>query len=100
MKNNKPSIEELEEAVWRIEHKNSCHNVPNEISHAAKALLTLLRGIEEGKWAIVPTEATSDMLWGYKAAVNNPEGYKAAIKAVPQDAILNEIFGGDDEKLQ
>lgn len=69
---NIPSVEELERAVKRLNTYLYCPNGASAEKHAkddyhrtihssTKALLKLLRAIEDGKYAIVPCEATDEM---------------------------------------
>ena len=108
MNNNIPSIEELEELVDKPENMTlAASDFWNEedcivAEVCIKALLTLLKGIEEGKWAIVPCEATelsADVIFRYgqqndRGGITAYDAYNIAIKAAPD--IMKELFGGCD----
>lgn len=104
MNKNIPTIIKETEGALRCNAPKVCHTEHEmALRRSSTYLITLLRAIEEGKWVIVPCEATDEMIntatyaarglaWPKKSDMIRA-AYKAAISAAPTEAILNEMFG-------
>lgn len=104
----KDRIRELEEELNNIDYvldvdRNSQPIMGKRTGQAAQAILALLKDIEVGKVAVVPTEATDKMddamdetdteeQWSGECFINpnHPSAYKAAIAAAPD--MIKEYF--------
>ena len=93
-------IEDLEAALEKFQLTEDGAEYELPVFQTAHAMRSLLRAIEQGRWAIVPCEAGDRLGEEFlQALFDKSMGtpftlcFNAAIKAAPTEEIMKELFG-------